>query len=126
MADGGPVLLVVRSRHGADEDVGGGDLGRGDKRAARYHALDQPVEIDFLDMHLAVVDGVDDMLADVNARDLVARARDQRGGGQADIPEAEDGDRSEEHTSELQSLMRTSYADFYLKKTHQVKKQTAR
>src|SRR3546814_4406112 len=87
-------------------------------------------------MHLAVVDGVDDMLADVNARDLVARARDQRGGGQADIPEAEDGDRlfainehaqlspqfvrtrSEEHTSELQSLMRTSYAVFFLKKNN--------
>src|SRR3546814_5495854 len=26
--------------------------------------------------------------------------------------------RSEEHTSELQSLLRTSYADFYLKKTN--------
>src|SRR3546814_17750924 len=92
MAEVGPMLLVVRSRHGDDEDVGGGDLGRGDKRAARYHALDQPVEIDFLDMHLAVVDGVDDMLADVNARDLVARASDALGGGQADIPAAAAGD----------------------------------
>src|SRR3546814_14003071 len=92
MADGGPVLLVVRSRHGADEDVGGGDLGRGDKRAARYHALDQPVAIAFLDMHLAVVDGVDDMLSAVNPRDLVAPARDPRGGGPADIPQADAGD----------------------------------
>src|SRR3546814_8553342 len=31
-------------------------------------------------------------------------------------PEKEDGRRSEEHTSELQSLMRLSYADFCLKK----------
>src|SRR3546814_5730995 len=30
--------------------------------------------------------------------------------------------RSEEHTSELQSLMRSSYADFCLKKTNQLSK----
>src|SRR3546814_6397149 len=38
-----------------------------------------------------------------------------------------DGSRSEEHTSELQSLMRTSYAVFCLKKkqkNHQTKKQS--
>src|SRR3546814_4955034 len=34
---------------------------------------------------------------------------------QARDDEGEDLDRSEEHTSELQSLMRTSYADFCLK-----------
>src|SRR3546814_5134370 len=32
---------------------------------------------------------------------------------------ANDGGRSEEHTSELQSLMRTSYADFCLKKNYE-------
>src|SRR3546814_4053272 len=32
--------------------------------------------------------------------------------------------RSEEHTSELQSLMRTSYADFFLKKTKYTKQIT--
>src|SRR3546814_1787659 len=36
-------------------------------------------------------------------------------GGEAGEDEAEDGDRSEEHTSELQSLMRISYAVFCLK-----------
>src|SRR3546814_6898808 len=40
------------------------------------------------------------------------RAADKRGGGQVMV--ALD-DRSEEHTSELQSLMRISYADFCLK-----------
>src|SRR3546814_9101049 len=44
-----------------------------------------------------------------------------RGGRQAhritlDIGDEADGDRSEEHTSELQSLMRISYAVFCLKK----------
>src|SRR3546814_8600134 len=34
----------------------------------------------------------------------------------------EDGERSEEHTSELQSLMRISYAVFCLKKKKQIKK----
>src|SRR3546814_5038172 len=65
-----------------------------------------------------------------------ARERDidvaagERAGGDRDRqrrvrPDAEqaggpgfDGDRSEEHTSELQSLMRTSYAVFCLKKKH--------
>src|SRR3546814_5852867 len=37
-------------------------------------------------------------------------------------PEALDGERSEEHTSELQSLMRISYAVFCLKKKKHTKK----
>src|SRR3546814_3442026 len=41
--------------------------------------------------------------------ELLARAQEE--GAQADVPQ-----RSEEHTSELQSLMRTSYAVFCLKK----------
>src|SRR3546814_10700920 len=67
MADVGAMFLVVRRRHRDDEDIGGGDLGRCDKRAARHDALDEAVEIDFLDMYLAVFDGVDDMLADLDA-----------------------------------------------------------
>src|SRR3546814_1320811 len=39
-------------------------------------------------------------------------------------PEAEVGDRSEEHTSELQSLMRSSYAVFCLKKKKQRQQKT--
>src|SRR3546814_7119848 len=41
------------------------------------------------------------------------REREDRGFGEAAVP---GGDRSEEHTSELQSLMRISYAVFCLKK----------
>src|SRR3546814_4170251 len=37
-------------------------------------------------------------------------------GGPADLPDRWHADRSEEHTSELQSLMRLSYAVFRLKK----------
>src|SRR3546814_9474891 len=37
----------------------------------------------------------------------------------ADIPASSLDDRSEEHTSELPSLMRTSYAVFCLTKTHE-------
>src|SRR3546814_6756439 len=39
-----------------------------------------------------------------------------RGGGRHDDPPAGPADRSEEHTSELQSLMRISYSVFCLKK----------
>src|SRR3546814_9107048 len=47
----------------------------------------------------------------------------RQSGKERDRPHRSDGDRSEEHTSELQSLMRISYAVFCLKKkkkkTHQ-------
>src|SRR3546814_9171420 len=53
---------------------------------------------------------------------LAATARLQAcGGGLRDVGEVVDGlhrQRSEEHTSELQSLMRISYAVFCLKKTN--------
>src|SRR3546814_2040315 len=39
---------------------------------------------------------------------------------------ADDGDRSEEHTSELQSLMRSSYAVFCLKKKKHIKNKNTR
>src|SRR3546814_1650737 len=45
------------------------------------------------------------------------RVHEQDGAaGQREIPEGDRDDRSEEHTSELQSLMRISYAVFCLKK----------
>src|SRR3546814_7338313 len=44
------------------------------------------------------------------------RARRHLVGGDGGIGDVDDGDRSEEHTSELQSLMRISYAVFCLKK----------
>src|SRR3546814_2136810 len=40
----------------------------------------------------------------------------------AEVYAANGGDRSEEHTSELQSLMRISYAVFCLKKTKNMKR----
>src|SRR3546814_10783026 len=58
--------------------------------------------------------------------------RRQRVGGDRDGEQARErwgarvagGERSEEHTSELQSLMRISYAVFYLKNTSKRKKRT--
>src|SRR3546814_5612180 len=54
--------------------------------------------------------------------DALYQQRQQRGGhrafqDQADVVEADAGERSEEHTSELQSLMRISYAVFWLETT---------
>src|SRR3546814_3206953 len=48
----------------------------------------------------------EDVVSDGNVREKVL----------ANAPQAEHGFRSEEHTSELQSLMRTSYAVFCLQK----------
>src|SRR3546814_1776588 len=52
-------------------------------------------------------------VADHDARAMLAQ---QFGRGAADAPRSARDDRSEEHTSELQSLMRISYAVFCLKK----------
>src|SRR3546814_3648351 len=62
----------------------------------------------------------DPVAVDVDA-DAVEPPGEGNGKRQADIAQADDGDavsagRSEERTSELQSLMRTSYAVFCLKK----------
>src|SRR3546814_4033688 len=75
------------------------------------------------------VRGVDRLVLAAQAvREFGAEAAEGLAGGVDDVPVALDGlvlggegfhgdfDRSEEHTSELQSLMRRSYADFCLKK----------
>src|SRR3546814_9682478 len=54
----------------------------------------------------------------VVAGDLVALALAERGQRFGDIRVVDGQQRSEEHTSELQSLMRISYAVFCLKKKH--------
>src|SRR3546814_3911633 len=59
-------------------------------------------------------DAADERPADV-ASLLLGGLRDHRRRGPAAAPQRR-GDRSEEHTSELQSLMRISYAVFCLKK----------
>src|SRR3546814_10063684 len=109
-------------------DVCSSDLG---EPAEQPVQLRQPI----VDVADALVGGLDDLphqmiqllahLAAV-ARDLVAEVQ------QADMLEVEEavvlvlalgGDvRSEEHTSELQSLMRISYAVFCLKKKNTIKK----
>src|SRR3546814_10527693 len=51
--------------------------------------------------------------------DLDGRVGERRPGRQREL-----GERSEEHTSEIQSLMRNSYAVFCLKKKNQLKRDT--
>src|SRR3546814_9910357 len=57
-------------------------------------------------------------------RPLYPPRRSDRGrdGGKRDLSAVRNAGRSEEHTSELQSLMRISYAVFCLKKTNIIKK----
>src|SRR3546814_5688287 len=47
---------------------------------------------------------------------MLASARPNRSKGEKSVPNTDFSPRSEEHTSELQSLMRISYAGFCLKK----------
>src|SRR3546814_4983956 len=55
-------------------------------------------------------------LARLVLEDIVARARERGRRVMLDVTRGNDAARSEEHTSELQSLMRNSYAVFCLKK----------
>src|SRR3546814_1817574 len=79
------------------------------------------VQADLLALDFAGVAGDEPGLAQLALQRLVVldqRARDAQADrtGLAGGATAGDGDRSEEHTSELQSLMRISYAVFCLKK----------
>src|SRR3546814_979004 len=62
-------------------------------------------------------------LAEVDRITLPIRDRHERATAQGGIGRARAGERSEEHTSELQSLMRISYAVFCLKKKNNKSKQ---
>src|SRR3546814_14629562 len=62
-----------------------------------------------------------------SARAQLRSTRDEpRGDARAEDPECQQGERSEEHTSELQSLMRISYAVFCLKKKNNQQNKHAR
>src|SRR3546814_4316518 len=71
--------------------------------------------------------GVETDFADARSGRAIALAPDHRPVGQDEDAGGARGDRggwrSEEHTSELQSLMRNSYAVFCLKKTRNTDKQ---
>src|SRR3546814_10934056 len=94
------VVCVLEAALHAGEDVAGGQRRehRGHRRLAHLAALARAVASDEL------AEGADAG----DPHDV-----EQLGAGH--------GDRSEEHTSELQSLMRTSYAVFCLHKTKQSK-----
>src|SRR3546814_3759836 len=102
------------------EQAVGEDPGRGVDRQVLVTVVD--VERD----HRVELDRVERDVADPadgDAADLHRRHRPQRPGvGEA---RRELVGRSEEHTSELQSLIRISYAVFCLKKTHKTKQITS-
>src|SRR3546814_8106710 len=80
-------------------------------------ARDQVVEAGLKDRDFAALQGRDALRILVDASDRMAEFGETGAGYQADIAGTDHRNaRSEEHTSELQSLMRISYAVFCLKK----------
>src|SRR3546814_1814861 len=99
-------------------------ISAGQRRAAEQRLPREQHEGGALQVRRARAEGADDLHQAPGARQADAR-RPQRGRDAELVGEGQ-GDllRSEEHTSELQSLMRISYAVFCLKKkkTQRVKK----
>src|SRR3546814_6209575 len=102
-------------------DVCSSDLGeRVDGHRAQRFDIGQPVRDRdpraFAQSHTGVVIRVDGATG-LTDSDAHPRLDEQR---RIVLPRAELVERSEEHTSELQSLMRSSYAVFCLKKTKEI------
>src|SRR3546814_8972605 len=88
---------------------------------------DDRVHLPLDPVHLAQADGMDLIRVKVQRRvlaDLLAVPGLAAGHGLGGERVARVGHRSEEHTSELQSLMRISYAVFCLKKKTKITKST--
>src|SRR3546814_3579031 len=83
----------------------------------RSHALDGEVALHELQLLLQRDVVVAALHAERVAQDVAEILERLLGEGGIAAHQTEDGVRSEEHTSELQSLMRISYAVFCLKKT---------
>src|SRR3546814_7580331 len=103
-----------RHHHGAPAIV----LSRG---VGRVHVAGNPFD---LSDHCSAADPPADSAAAIIRHRLVPRAVASPSASSAERPMAASGmplsSRSEEHTSELQSLMRTSYAVFCLQKTNKL------
>src|SRR3546814_3435298 len=95
-------------------------------RHAAAHPLPGVIDQDFAHFwhrrKIALVDAAPDPdpFALFRGRDAQFKHQDPVGGQSLHQPMHERGLRSEEHTSELQSLMRISYAVFCLKKNTQI------
>src|SRR3546814_3817310 len=99
-----------------------------DHARAPRHRADRRVDAEFILVEIQIVDVVEDEPqiagANIDVADIGLHAAEEIGFHRAAsgiLVQA--GTRSEEHTSELQSLMRISYAVFCLKKTKEQNKQ---
>src|SRR3546814_9021245 len=90
--------------------VRGRDGLRRDRTARRHRHLRRERAV--VEKHVATVDPLDPQMASDQESGMAGAVDEQPGGDVAMFARA---DRSEEHTSELQSLMRISYAVFCLK-----------
>src|SRR3546814_4937470 len=97
-----------------------------DRRSPGQQALDLVVGLDALAPCLQLV-GTEELLTGGGGGGVLGWRTLGLGGGAAPGPQQRGGrERSEEHTSELQSLMRISYAVFCLKKKKNTKRKTRR
>src|SRR3546814_135743 len=117
-----PPIVTDRERYAPrnmiEVRLSGSDADRAaDRVAAEKRSLRTAQNFDAIDVHQ--VEQPADRPRDIDAVEIKADARFGEG-RKILLPDAADIDRSEEHTSELQSLMRISYDVFCLKKKNTI------
>ncbi|MNO88270.1 hypothetical protein D3C76_797120 [compost metagenome] len=97
-------LVVVHERrwHGNQEGVGGFRYGRSAQETFGHGGVDHHVQLWLDDVDLTTVDGVDGVLVDVDADDLLLASGEYGSGWQADIAQAYDGNLVEAHAASLE------------------------
>lgn len=83
--------MTVFERRGHRDQKGLRRLGRerGAQRAMTHGRVHQPIQLSLNDMDASGVDGLDGMRRHIDTDDLLPARRKQRGGGQADLAEAD-------------------------------------
>ena len=99
------LAFMERGWHG--DDVGVGGFGRGGKgEPSRFErGLEFLAQARLVDVDVAAAQGFEDARADVHAEDAQSVRGEGRGGGQADVAEADDADVLEVHLVSVESLV---------------------
>src|SRR3546814_10907956 len=103
------------AREGRDDDTGEPPLTKPPRRLRQHPQADHEKQASRDEAHLRQIDALQQLMAEEDRRHIGDHHTERRPRGDRDDGMILRAERSEAHTSELQSLMRTSYPVFCLK-----------